>query len=237
MYNRSVNTRMRLMDRNGHALNQFLKGGVLEQRYLTSLLASGGQHYAIPAVTIGVSDDFKLEFTGTFSPNGFWLMADRFATTTTNARIAVASNRNVLIGSNSLGVIPADSYASMTDGKVRTLCIEKASNSLKILLGSVLIVDSAFAGLLLNINAIGRRNNASSGFPDFNGYLADTKISINGNLIRHYPLDDSGVTNVARELVSGADGARVNLTQVSTKLFTKEGNTWVSGSTVLEIAA
>jgi len=63
----------------------------------------------------------------------------------------------------------------------------------------------------------------------FSGYIADVKFFAGGTLIRHYPLDDSGVTNVARELVSGADGTRVNLTAASTEQFTKTNNTWVNG--------
>jgi hypothetical protein len=73
----------------------------------------------------------------------------------------------------------------------------------------------------------------------FSGYIVDVKFFVGGNLVRHYPLDDSGVTNVARELVSGADGTRVNLTQASTELFTKVGGYWLAGSLsgALEIGA
>jgi hypothetical protein len=206
------------------------------QRYFTELSAAGGQHYTIPTVTIGASDDFELEFTGTFSPNGFWLMADTTTTDTTNARLLITLNREVFIGSSLRATIPSNDFSLLTDGKIRTLILKRTNNSLTVIIdGTGGVASGAFFQTLL-LNSIATKFGGNTGVPTFNGYLSDVKISINNTLVRHYPLDDSGETNVARELVSGADGTRVNLTQASTKLFTKDGNTWVSGSTVLEIA-
>jgi hypothetical protein len=213
---------------------------VTAQRYFTQLSAAGGQHYTIPTVTIGASDDFEFEFTGTFSLNGFWLMADTVNSDDLNkGRMVLTSARLLVVNGRNYGdSITAGQFTSLTDGRIHRLRVTKASTSLTLHIDDALVMTRIYevSSGANNYNAIARRWGGTSGVPDFNGYLSDVKITINGNLIRRYPLDDTGVTNVARELVSGADGTRVNLTQASTKLFTKDGNTWVSGSTVLEIA-
>jgi hypothetical protein len=210
------------------------------QRYFTQLSAAGGQHYTIPEVTIGASDDFELEFTGTFSPSGFWLMADRFdSTNAAPSRILVTATRTlVLNGVDYANGISASKFSELTDGKLHVLKIVRQGATYS------LYIDNSIDGTarpytqrLSVYNSIARQNSAATSVPTFNGYLADVKITINNTLVRHYPLDDSGETNIARELVSGADGTRVNLTQASTERFTKVGDYWLGGnlSGVLEV--
>jgi hypothetical protein len=208
----------------------------VEQRYFTQLSAAGGQHYTIPTLTIGASDDFELEFTGTFSPNGFHLFGTN--TLVSQERIFITSQGDLSILGQQFNAAMLPYMPALTDGKVHVLTIRKLTTAISIKLDGTPFVNVATYGPTVSrsISRIGFRHDGGTGIPTFNGYLSDVKITINNTLVRHYPLDDDGTTNVARELVSGADGTRVNLTQASTKLFTKDGNTWVSGLTVLEIA-
>jgi hypothetical protein len=216
---------------------------LVEQRYFTELSAAGGQHYTIPTVTIGASDDFELEFTGEFSG----LSVNRFVF---GANTASSEDRAYFVTSEKsfrvrtatpLVLFTNTEWTFLTSGKLVTFKVRAfGSNQNEYWLsdGNGWRAGTNNAKSAFNIGRIGRRSEAASSIQDFNGYLSDVKISINGNLVRHYPLDDDGTTNVARELVSGADGARVNLTAASTELFTKGDDTWVNGdgTKVLEIA-
>jgi hypothetical protein len=202
----------------------------VEQRYFTELSAAGGQHYTIPSVTIGASDDFELEFTGTFSPSGAYLLGNN-TSSSVNDRVLYQSNRDFWFGNQVRFNMPIAAFASLTDGRLHVLTIIRTNLIYSVILDGVNISIASLdrAELDASFSRIARRPEISTGVPDFNGYLSDTKISINGTLIRHYPLDDDGETTLARELVSGADGARVNLTQASTEMFTKVGGYWGTG--------
>jgi hypothetical protein len=205
----------------------------VEQRYFTQLSAAGGQHYTIPSVTIGASDDFELEigvYVTSNTASGIRLLGVN-SSIDNRAFLSVTSDYKIAISFPQVGVIFETPTNFIARDKYYNLKITVAGSSITFSNGIGGTVTLAYTKRTAVFTHIARHFNDY-----FNGYLSDVKISINNTLVRHYPLDDSGVTNVARELVSGADGARVNLTQVSTKLFTKEGNTWVSGSTVLEIA-
>jgi hypothetical protein len=200
------------------------------QRYYTNLSAAGGQHYTIPTVTIGASDDFELEFTGTFSPSGAYLLGNN-TSSSVNDRVLYQTNRDFWFGNQVRFNMPIAAFASLVDGRLHTLNIKRTNLIYSVMLdGAVIGITSLDRSeFAASFSRIARRPDLSTGVPDFNGYLSDVKISTNGTLVRHYPLDDDGVTNVARELVSGADGQRVNLTAASTELFTRVGNYWLAG--------
>jgi len=171
---------------------------VTVQRHFTELSAAGGQHYTIPEVTIGASDDFEFEFTGTFPTGNTHLFSG-----STFYRVWISSTRELRIISNVLHTFTIDQYNKIIDGKIHSISIKRLGGSIDVFLDNELIAENKPDTQIILLSNIGGKQGNATVVPTFNGYLADVKISINGNLVRHYPLDDSGVTNVARELVSG----------------------------------
>jgi len=199
------------------------------QRYFTELSAAGGQHYTIPTVTLNPLEEWSVEceFYYTGGNNaclwGFSGNFSGFLEVRTNGSIRLRptgsfSPDNEVITTTGLFALNKWNHIRLScNNRVYTITI----NSLIAVTITSITSDNTASINRLALNA--------SGSAFYNGYVANYKFINNGTLVRHYPLDDDGVTNVARELVSGTNGTRVNLTQASTEMFTKVGDYWGTG--------
>lgn len=204
------------------------------QRLIYNFSAAAGQYVEVPELLFSHGDYFEVEFKGQINSGGATLLC-KFGEITN--RISFF-NRDVYT-SQTVRNFSAAEFDELTNGDIQSIRIF-ANRSLawnvgrrnRINFGSTRTSgDSAF----YSFNRIGSQSNNTTSVPGWNGLLFDVKVRINGELVRHYPMDDAPSSPIFRELVSGAHGQKVNFNGTEAQLFSVTGNKAINMTTQQEI--
>ena len=199
--------------------NKLGEGLLIAPRYFTDLNAASSMYYTIPEVTL--AGDFRVEF-------------ESLSTTSSNTMILAnsANLRPYFFAKPLDGVFEYAQDAQfpisppVVLGKLNAMSFTRSGSDMVIETRGVSTTTALSTSPTLSVNVIGQRQSALY----HTGYIVNLKIYDNGTLIRHYPLDDAPDSTTIRELVSGANGTKVNITPAATELYTfnATANQWES---------
>ncbi len=132
-------------------------------RYITWLKAALAMHYKIPTAT--ATDDFAIEFYGTFSANGFYLTAQGSA-----RRVLVEPSGRLFVEGGPHITPPPELLSYMGSSEAHSLIISRAGSTISF------HIDHVLAGASENtaeftVELIGSKWAAPTGVPHFDGSL------------------------------------------------------------------
>lgn len=204
------------------------------QRLIYNFSAAAGQYVEVPEFLFSHGDYFEVEFKGQINSGGATLLC-KFGEITN--RISFF-NREVYT-SQTVRTFSIAEFDELTNGDIQSIRIF-ANRSLAWNVGRRNRINfgaarTSGASAFTSFNRIGSQSNNTTSVPGWNGLLFDVKVRINGELVRHYPMDDDPASPIFRELISGAHGQKVNFNGTEAQLFSVTGNKAINMTTKQEI--
>lgn len=203
-------------------------------RFIYSFSAAAGQYMEVPELKFNHGDYFEIEFKGQIEAGGATLVCS-FGNITNRLSFWTQN----LWTSQTIRNFNNAEWQELSNGDIQSLRFfvnrELAWNvgrRNRISLGAD---RTSGAAAFSTMNRIGSPSNNSTSVPGWTGLLFDIKVRINGELVRHYPMDDDPASPIFRELVSGAHGQKVNFNGTEAQLFSVTGNKAINMTTQQEI--
>lgn len=168
------------------------------------------QQFAL-SKTYVLSGNFSYQFDGSFSANGFSIVASN------SGRMHINSGRAVHINSVFIGTLSSESWAILTNGATHRIIVARTPTAIEVTIDgarqSFSRQSESFA-----ISRLGGNWDAATSIPRFSGKFYNFKLSIEGVQVLNIPLNNKG---------TGATQATSPPSAVNATIVNYNENGWV----------